>query len=140
MTRRKKLEKPSEILKIYSEKLSQGFENRLSPMSFEVNFSFRSLRTAFLTGFVVFRNGWMLKFDEIIQQQSNQVVRLKYRYHVMDKDKQLIFRYDNVAHFPKIKTHPHHKHLPNKVEQSSNPNLIDVIEEIELKIIKSINR
>ena len=138
MTRREKLKKPSKILKLYSEKLSQGFESRLSPISFDINFSFRSLKTAFLTGFVVFRNGWLLEFDEIIQQKNNNIVRLKYRYHVMDKNKELVFRYDNVAHFPEIKTHPHHKHLPNKVIESNFPNLLDVIEEVEIMIITNL--
>ncbi len=33
----------------------------------------------------------------------------------MDKNKKLIFRYDNVAHHRKISTFPHHKHIKNGV-------------------------
>mgnify|MGYP001607395087 FL=1 len=78
----------------------------------------------------------MLEFDEIITQERNQINKLKYRYHVMDKNKQLILRYDNVPHFPKIKTHPHHKHTEHRVIESQSPGLLEVIDEVETLIIK----
>ena len=49
----------------------------------------------------------------------------------MNKDKQLIFRYDNVPHFPQIKSYPHHKHVENEVTESHIPDLFAVIREIE---------
>lgn len=54
----------------------------------------------------------------------------------MDKKKQLLFRYDNVPHFPKIKSHPHHKHLPKSVIESNTPELLQVIDEVETLIVK----
>ena len=54
----------------------------------------------------------------------------------MDKNRRLIFRYDNVPHFPKIKTHPHHKHTKDKVIESKAPGLLEVIQEIETLIVK----
>lgn len=138
MKQKKKLKKPSELLELYSKDLSKGLEEKLSPSAFELSLSFRSPKVAYISGFIIFRNGWILEFDEIIRQESNKVVILKYRYHVMDKNKQLILRYDNVPHFPKIKTHPHHKHLPGKVIESKVPNLLEVVREIELKILKQI--
>ena len=51
----------------------------------------------------------------------------------MDKQKQLIFRYDNVPHFPKIKTHPHHKHIKDTVTSSRAPDLLEVIDDVEIK-------
>lgn len=136
MTRKKKLRKPSELLSLYSQKLNLGLEKRLSPLAFELVFNYRSPHIAHISGYVIFRTRLMLEFDEIITQEKNQINKLKYRYHVMDKDKQLIFRYDNVAHFPKIKTHPHHKHTKLRVVESQNPGLIEVIDEVESLIIK----
>lgn len=136
MTRRKKLKTPSELLNLYSQKLNLGIEKKLSPIAFELHFSYRSPRVAHISGYVMFRNEWILEFDEIITQERIEIKKLKYRYHVMDKNKELIFRYDNVPHFPKIKTHPHHKHTKDKATESRAPGLLEVIEEIEALIIK----
>lgn len=136
MTRKKKSKKPSELLNLYSQKLSHEVERKLSPIGFELNFHYRSPHIAHISGFVVFRNGWILEFDEILQQEKIKVIKLKYRYHLMDKIKQLVFRYDNVAHFPKIKTYPHHKHLDNSVVEANAPELLVVIDEVELLILK----
>lgn len=136
MTRKKKLRKPSELLNLYSQKLNLGLEKKLSPLAFELTFHYRSPHIAHISGYVMFRTRLMLEFDEIITQERNQINKLKYRYHVMDKDKQFIFRYDNVPHFPKINTHPHHKHTRNSVVESQDPGLIEVIDEVETLIIK----
>lgn len=135
MIQKKKLQKPSELLNLYSQKLNQGLEKRLSPIVFELNFQYRSPHIAIISGYIVFRPGWILEFDEVMKQESNRVERLKYRYHVMDKQKQLILRYDNVPHFPKIKTHPHHKHIKDTVTSSQAPDLLEVIDEVEALII-----
>jgi len=136
MTRRKKLKKPSELLDLYSQQLNLGIEKKLSPISFELSLSYRSPRVAHISGYVMFRKGWVLEFNEIITQERIEIKKLKYRYHVMGKNKQLIFRYDNVPHFPKIKTHPHHKHTKDKVVESKAPGLLEVIEEVETLIVK----
>jgi len=52
----------------------------------------------------------------------------------MDKIQEMIFRYDNAKHHPEIETFPHHKHTPKKVKQSTEPELIDVLLEIQDRI------
>lgn len=131
-----KLKKPSELLNLYSQKLNFGIEKKLSPISLELKFSYRSPHVAHISGYIIFRKGWVLEFDEIIAQERIEIKKLKYRYHVMDNNKELIFRYDNVPHFPKIKTHPHHKHTKDKVSESRMPGLLEVIEEIETLILR----
>ena len=42
----------------------------------------------------------------------------------------MIFRYDNVPHHKEIKTFPHHKHLQDKVVESQEINLYDILLEI----------
>ena len=48
----------------------------------------------------------------------------------MDENDALIFRYDNAAHFPELRSFPDHKHLPHDVVESEEPNLTDVLLEI----------
>ncbi|MGH2523179.1 MAG: toxin-antitoxin system TumE family protein [Anaerolineales bacterium] len=44
-----------------------------------------------------------------------------------------VFRYDNAPHHPEILTFPHHKHLgpEDRLAESTEPNLADVLAEIE---------
>lgn len=48
----------------------------------------------------------------------------------MNADGALIFRYDNVPHYPGIPTFPHHKHLQGTVVKSDQVSLRQVVEEI----------
>jgi hypothetical protein len=134
-----KSRKPSELLNLYSEKLNKGIEKKLSPLSFDLLFKYRSPHIAHISGFIIFRKGLILEFDEILKQEKTTAVRIKYRYHVMNQEKQLVIRYDNVPHHPKIKTHPHHKHIKNRVIESNAPGLLEVIDEIEMFIATSMD-
>ncbi|MCK4662425.1 MAG: hypothetical protein KAT68_06150 [Bacteroidales bacterium] len=53
----------------------------------------------------------------------------------MNKDKNLIFRYDNAPHHPEIATFPHHKHIIENTQktiiESKETNLSKVLEEIQ---------
>ena len=82
---------------------------------------------------IFFDNGSELHFTEVIN--TNQKNKQKYSYHYMDKDKNLIVRYDNIQHYRHIKTFPHHKHTQNGVEESQEPDLKQVLQEIEKNII-----
>jgi len=137
MTRKQKLQKPSELIKLYSQKLSREVERKLSPLGFELNFQYRSPHIAHISGYIVFRIGWILEFDEILRQDKTDVIKVKYRYHLMNKTKKFILRYDNVPHFPKIKTYPHHKHTIHSVGESNTPGLLEVIDEVEILILKN---
>lgn len=139
MTRKKNLKKSSELLNLYSQRITVELRKRLSFLTFGLQLKYPSPHTAHITGYIVFSKGWLLEFDEILKQQQLSVVKTKYRYHLMDKEKQLIFRYDNVAHHPEIKTNPHHKHIKNIVLESNNPDLLQVIKEIEKLLIKQKN-
>jgi hypothetical protein len=55
----------------------------------------------------------------------------------MDKSQKMIFRYDNAKHHPEIETFPHHKHTSDKIENGKEPELIDVLSEIQEKIKKT---
>lgn len=84
-----------------------------------------SLGILFADGRIVFYNGSILEFTESITPD-----RFKYRYHYMDTESNLIFRYDNVPHHREIVTFPDHKHYPDTVVESEPVDLRQVIEEI----------
>ena len=84
-----------------------------------------SLGVLFVEGRIVFYNGAILEFSESITP-----ARLRYRYHYMRSDGELIFRYDNVPHHSEISTFPDHKHLSDSIVESGPVNLRDVVEEI----------
>ena len=73
----------------------------------------------------------LLAFDEVVLLRDNQVVKLRYAYHYQKANGELIFRYDNAPHYPKIPTYPHHKHTEFKIEAAHSPDLNDVLNEIE---------
>ncbi|MBE2240544.1 MAG: hypothetical protein IAE81_22335 [Caldilineaceae bacterium] len=61
----------------------------------------------------------------------------RYAYHFQDGAGVLVFRYDNVAHYPAISTFPHHKHVGARTGDSQTviatlpPSLTDVLQEID---------
>lgn len=87
----------------------------------------------FISGYIVFFDDSQLDFAEVKDTASEG--KKKYRYHYMDKDNNLIFRYDNAKHYPELPTFPHHKHTPQGVEESKEPCLEDILLEIELKVV-----
>jgi len=76
-----------------------------------------------------FANGCLLELNEAVVLEGKTLKHLNYRYHFQDDRNQLIFRYDDTPHFPKLKTFPHHKHIPDKVVNAKRPSILDVIDE-----------
>ncbi|MBI5052564.1 MAG: hypothetical protein HZC38_07310 [Chloroflexi bacterium] len=72
-----------------------------------------------------------LEASEKLSVERNVIVKTRYAYHYQDKDDKAIFRYDNVPHHPEVKTHPHHKHLGDKVLATEPPDLSEVLREID---------
>jgi len=85
-----------------------------------------------IRGKLLFINGYVLEFMEYVCIGKE---RPKYRFHLMDKDGKLLFRYDNAPHHH-ISSFPHHKHLPEEIEESKEKGLIEVLKEIEMLVLK----
>jgi hypothetical protein len=49
----------------------------------------------------------------------------------MDKNNNLIFRFDNAKHHKELKTYPHHKHSFDMVCESHEVDLFDILLEIQ---------
>jgi hypothetical protein len=93
-------------------------------------------RQGFISGTIVFEDESQLEFAEAKNVEFEE--KVKYRYHYMDTENKIIFRYDNAEHHKTINTFPHHKHLEDSVIESLEPNLFDVLLEIE-EMIRSKN-
>lgn len=81
---------------------------------------------------VRFQSGYLLELNEAIVVESGHIRHPGYRYHLQDRQNNLLFRYDNTPHFPDLKSFPHHKHLPDKVVDVEEPSILKIIEEVKL--------
>ena len=74
-------------------------------------------------------NNFLLEVNEAVIAEENAIQHLGYRYHFQDGLNNLIFRYDNTPHFPKLNGFPNHKHLPKGVIEAEKPDISNVIQE-----------
>ena len=88
-----------------------------------------------LRGKLLFVDGSMLEFMEYLQEEN----RLKYRFHLMDKEGNMILRYDNAPHHKDVLSFPHHKHLPSNIAESVDKGIMDVLDEIEILISNAMD-
>ena len=81
---------------------------------------------------VVLKDSSVIFLREIVIQN----VLLDYSYHWTNAVGFLIIRWDNAAHYPEIKTYPHHKHVTSEtnVQPSQEQNLGDVLTYIKKEI------
>ncbi|MCD6335150.1 MAG: hypothetical protein J7M27_07455 [Candidatus Latescibacteria bacterium] len=87
-----------------------------------------NIKQGFIGGSITLENAHRLDFIEVRDIEVEG--KIKYRYQYMDETQALIFRYDNAPHHRHIRTFPHHKHMLNEVQASTEPTLYDVLLEI----------
>lgn len=92
-----------------------------------------SEKQGYIKGEILFKNNSQFRFIEVKNTESDQ--KIKYHYHYMDKDNKSIFRYDNAYHYRELKTFPHHKHIGDSIQESHEPELYEILIEIQ-KFIK----
>ena len=79
----------------------------------------------------IYIDNYCLNLLEVIFLFNNpKKQKKKYSYHFMDENNTLVFRYDNAYHHKEIKTFPHHKHLPDRVIDSNEPDIRSVLKEV----------
>ena len=85
-----------------------------------------------IKGKIIFDNLSELHFREIVTFTIAYLPdKIAYSYHYQDKEKVLIFRYDNAEHHPEIPSYPHHKHISkSNIEASGEIFLAEVLFEI----------
>ncbi|MEO6284185.1 MAG: DUF6516 family protein [Dyadobacter sp.] len=93
---------------------------------------FRESSTAFYLNLEVhFIDHSILYVREFVEPE-----RRKYSFHWQKNSGEVITRWDNAPHFPKISTFPHHKHLGDEsVEQSFDISLEAVLAHIKVSLL-----
>ena len=76
-----------------------------------------------------FHDGSVLHVREFVFTRS-EIIKDTYAYHYQDAAGQLIFRYDNTAHFRNLPYSPHHKHAPDGVVSAPEPSLQTILSEV----------
>lgn len=70
-------------------------------------------------------NGWVLDYWE----HKTPKIR-RYSFHVF-KNSQMIVRWDNTPHYPKLEGFPHHKHEGKRVVSSDVMTITEVLKQLE---------
>jgi hypothetical protein len=78
-----------------------------------------------------FLDASQLQVVEKLVVERFTILKVRYAYHYQRANGELVFRYDNVPHYPDIKTFPHHKHIGETVISSRPPDLSEVLREID---------
>jgi len=86
------------------------------------------------------QEGPLFRFKAELQLQDDSKIFIKeyvfknndrkYAYHWTDASGNLICRWDNASHWPDISTFPHHKHIDNDIEESTETSFSDVLESV----------
>jgi hypothetical protein len=87
---------------------------------------------AFISGNIEFRDDSVLDFKEFCESTEHGIEKYKYAYNYRIHS-DILFRYDNAPdpNAKGLKTSPNHKHLKDKIIESKQVDLKDVVEEIE---------
>jgi hypothetical protein len=91
--------------------------------------------SVYLKGRLLFIDSSALDFALFVVESESQLLIDKYRFHYMDTDGRMLFRYDNAPHHPDIDSHPHHKHTPEKITSTSVVFISDILNEISAFIL-----
>jgi hypothetical protein len=119
------------VISAYFREVARRLEETTIIVDRKIDYKEFSSEEGMIRGTLLFITGYVLEFMEYVQKDE----RLKYRFHLMDAEGNLIFRYDNAPHY-RLSTFPHHKHLPKGVTESREQGLLDVLREIELLVLR----
>ena len=99
----------------------------------DVEYEVKSRGIGIVHGILGMIDGSTLQFMELVNIKRDKVIHLKYRFHLMNVNDEMVFRYDNSPHHPEIATYPHHKHVKGEKvpRRSKEVGLKDVLLEIE---------
>lgn len=115
------------VISDYILKLKNTIEKLPGVLSDKVIIDNRGDVVLFLKGEIVFTDQSELHFKEYFTAVP-ELEKLAYSYHYQDKEKEIIFRYDNAEHHQEVETFPHHKHVENKIISSQAMTIDNVLE------------
>lgn len=91
--------------------------------------------TVYLKGQLTIIDSSVLEIAMFATESRETLSIDKYRLHYMTSAGQMLFRYDNSPHHPEIGSHPHHKHIPDKIIPTPMPTIKAVLNEISAIIV-----
>ena len=103
----------------------------------DIEYEVKARNLGIIHGMISFIDGSTLYFMELAHIRGEEINRLKYRFHWMDTNAEMTFRYDNAPHHAEVGTYPHHKHRPGekKPAESKEVVLIEILAEIKETIL-----
>lgn len=124
------------MLKAHAAAIEAAIHGCLVVAIYNLNTVQLSPNTGYVEGEVTLIDSSRLIFFEFLRQTATGLDREKYRYHFMDANNQLLFRYDDAPHHPGVATFPHHKHLSTGVTDSPAPRFSEVLAEVEAHVLR----
>ncbi|MBF0200663.1 MAG: hypothetical protein HQK66_05015 [Desulfamplus sp.] len=88
----------------------------------------RAGKQAVIKAEIVLVDGSCLIIREYIGSKYG-IEKLSYAYQYHDRDENLIFRYDNAAHKPKL-NFVNHKHSSSGIEMANPPEMSELVDEV----------
>ena len=92
--------------------------------------------TVYVKGSIIFIDSSVLDIAIFANKTSTVVSIEKYRFQYMDKQGQMLFRYDNAPHHPELSSFPEHKHVGDRTISLPQPDLKNIFNEITALILK----
>lgn len=101
-------------------------------VSHQIIREYEGLQKSYIRARLTFIDDSFLEFSEYIEQGSENEIKITdYSFHWMNKDGDIIRRWDNTQHFPKLKNFPHHIHIgKDEVTPGAPTNIFAVVDEI----------
>ena len=90
--------------------------------------------SGFLDCRVLMIDGSELYVSEYFTVLENKIKRDKYSYHLQKND-ELIIRWDNAPHHRELSTFPFHVHKKDRVQESQDMTVNDILEELSKTIL-----
>jgi len=123
------------------EKFIEDFEKTINSSPVVLSSNIQKLfspdtKTVYIKGNLIFIDSSCLEIAIFLKEVYSSITIDKYRYHYMNWQRKMVFRYDNAQHHPEISSHPHHKHIKDTVMASFLPSLRDVLNEISASLLK----
>lgn len=126
------------MIETYFESLEKAIVKNPLVLLIDLYKTYTSPNTAYIKGEITFIDDSSLILFQHVRRKREEVDVTEYRFHYMDKDNILIFRYDNAPHHHEINSFPHHKHSNRGTLKADKPTIKEILEEVNSEIIKRI--
>jgi hypothetical protein len=112
----------------------EGIKERLITDAAVVSFRIGRERATLMDGYIrarlAFADQSYLEFSEYVQLVDGEIKVATYSYHWANSQDDLIMRWDNTPHFPKLSNFPHHIHHGQDVLPGQPVDIFLVLDEI----------